>query len=76
MSPETIASIGIVSIFILYTCIIYYAKYRDSRIWNNGICKKCGSNWAYVGGTAYGCKCKTYHFTFDWDQFRKFKYSK
>jgi len=62
MSPETIASIGIVSIFTLYTCIIYYAKYRDSKIWNNGICKKCGNSWTPISKKPpiFMCRCRTF----------------
>lgn len=63
------------NVAFMLICLAFEYSYEKS-LWNSGTCKKCGSHWAYVGGTAYGCKCKTYHFTFDWDQFRKFKYSK
>lgn len=35
----------------------------ETKLYNEGICKLCGSEWIKKG-TGYECKCRYKHFTF------------
>lgn len=46
--PEviTIAVMILVGVGVIFGCIIFY-EIHDNKLWNQGHCPKCGSEWEY-----------------------------
>lgn len=58
---QTIACV-VAGLFCLVLVVAFVSIYRsNNRTWNDGICKKCGTQWLYSGGYVddyeYKCLC-------------------
>jgi len=54
--------IGLCILLVMIIGMIWCRAY-EKKLWNSGICAKCGTEWEYYdtdshGGRGYKCKCE------------------